>query len=149
MCVICDNKYNERTKHLYIKYCNNITTIPNIQGLTCLRIDNCPNILTIPNIESLGELKIYNFLVSSITKINYNFPKLDRLHIKNCLNLYDVYIPSNRKEVKRYLQSLMSRKILNWYRKCKRNKVLWQIAEYYTSKKYSPENVLKFIDLED
>jgi hypothetical protein len=25
---------------------------------------------------------------------------------------------------------------------------LWEIAEYYTKKKYSPENILKYIELE-
>lgn len=41
------------------------------------------------------------------------------------------------------------RKIQRWYVTCKRNKVLWRIADYYTAKKYAPENILKYIKLED
>lgn len=40
-------------------------------------------------------------------------------------------------------------KIYNWYKQCRRMRILWKIAEYYTQKKYSPENVLKFVNLED
>lgn len=39
--------------------------------------------------------------------------------------------------------------ISNWYKKYKRIQTLWKIAEYYTSNKYSPENALKYINLED
>lgn len=38
-------------------------------------------------------------------------------------------------------------KIFNCYKKYKKNKILWKIAEYYTKKKYSPENILKYINL--
>lgn len=39
-------------------------------------------------------------------------------------------------------------KIFNLYKKYKKNKILWKIAEYYTAKKYSPEKILKYIDLD-
>ena len=39
-------------------------------------------------------------------------------------------------------------KIKYWYFKHKRNKVLWKIAEYYIAKKYKPDNILKYIDLD-
>ncbi len=30
--------------------------------------------------------------------------------------------------------------IKTWYKNIKRNKILWKIAEYYTQKKYNPQN---------
>jgi len=38
-------------------------------------------------------------------------------------------------------------KIFNFYKKYKRNKILWKIAEYYMAKKYAPKNILKYINL--
>lgn len=38
-------------------------------------------------------------------------------------------------------------KIFNLYKTYKKNKILWKIAEYYTAKKYSPKNILKYINL--
>lgn len=36
-------------------------------------------------------------------------------------------------------------KIQEEWKRYKRMKILWKIAEYYMSKKYSPENILKYI----
>lgn len=35
------------------------------------------------------------------------------------------------------------------YVTCKRMKVLWRIADYYTARKYAPENILKYISLDE
>lgn len=45
-------------------------------------------------------------------------------------------------------------KIQKWYKRMKylksnRIEVLWRIAEYYSAKKYSPGNILKYVKLED
>ena len=40
-------------------------------------------------------------------------------------------------------------KIQNWYRFWKRQRVLWRIADYYTARKYAPENILKYLDLNE
>jgi F0F1-type ATP synthase delta subunit len=34
------------------------------------------------------------------------------------------------------------------YKEKKRLKILWKIAEYYMKKKYHPNNILKYLDLE-
>lgn len=39
------------------------------------------------------------------------------------------------------------RKLVNLYRFNKKKEKLWEIAEYYTIKKYSPDNILKYIEL--
>lgn len=39
-------------------------------------------------------------------------------------------------------------KIKRWYKNLKRLPVLWKIAEYYTARKYHPDNALKYIKLD-
>ena len=39
-------------------------------------------------------------------------------------------------------------RIQNWYRFWKRQPVLWRIADYYTARKYAPENILKYVSLD-
>ena len=46
-------------------------------------------------------------------------------------------------------QDLLILRITRWYKFCKRQGVLWRIADYYTVRKYAPENILKYIKLED
>ncbi len=38
--------------------------------------------------------------------------------------------------------------IKKWYKNIKRNKILWKIAEYYTQKKYNPQNkfMIEYLD---
>jgi hypothetical protein len=40
-------------------------------------------------------------------------------------------------------------KFIKLYKKYKWLKTLWKIAEYYTAKKYSPDNIIKYIDLSE
>ncbi len=40
-------------------------------------------------------------------------------------------------------------KLAQLYKYNKLSPILWQIAEYYTQRKYSPDNILKYIDLEN
>jgi len=40
-------------------------------------------------------------------------------------------------------------KIYRWYKHRKWIKTLWKIAEYYMAKKYSPENILKLVNLDN
>ena len=38
-------------------------------------------------------------------------------------------------------------KLLKLYKYYKKRKILWEIAEYYTRKKYHPDKILNYIDL--
>lgn len=118
--------FMQKLTTLYIMNCPLLTAIPHIQGLTTLYIDTCPKLTVIPNIQGLTTLGI-----------------------SNCLKLKDTYQKKKKRNIKQYIQRLTAIRIINWYRKCKRNKVLWKIAEYYTKRKYSPENILKFINLKE
>lgn len=93
-----------------------------------------------------------------IYKISYKYTQtnnLHRLYIYDCAKLNNRYCLYNyhtkiNKEMIQYINIL---KITQWYKRIKflhsnRYKTLWKIAEYYTSKKYSPENVLKYLCLD-
>lgn len=77
-------------------------------------------------------MKIYlgnkrGYLIGTPTVINYLKPpesKITKLKVKKIIKL--------QRFIKLYI----------------RLPTLWKIAEYYTKKKYSPENILKYINLE-
>ena len=146
MCQICDNEYEGLTE-LKIKNCSNIIEIPNIQGLNTLEIYECSNITKILNIQGLNELYIEN--CNKLSEIP-NIQGLTELDISNCKYLNDIS-SSDKLDVKRYL---LGSEIKNWLKRMlflrsKRFNVLWKIAEFYTIKKFSPKNVLKYITLDD
>lgn len=89
-------------------------------------------------------------IVVSVYHFDFNerstkWNKINSLY--SCLTRTYIKVITKRSEHK-YLMPYAN-KISNWYYKCKRNKVLWRIAEYYTIRKYSPENALQFINLQD
>lgn len=167
MCRICDNDY-EGVRRLSLQNCPNIVEIPIIPGLQELEIhnlpklveipiipglqrlyiQNCPNLIKIPIIPELQELHLYH--LTNKVKIPIIL-SLQILYIYNCTHLHDRYITSNDKIIEFMNSSI---RIKRWYKnmrylKSDRVKTLWKIADYYTSKKYAPENALKFINLED
>ncbi len=119
----------------------------NIQELNILVINNCIKLAQIPHIQGLNKLVIAN--CPKLAQIPY-IQGLNKLVIANCKCLKDIFT-RNRLEIKRYLNRF---KIKNWLRrmlflKSERYKILWRIAEYYTKKKYSPENALKYLNLDN
>ena len=151
MCQICDNNINTREfpniQGLIIRNCNNVVQIPNIEQLKYICIENCAKIVQIPNIQGLNRL----FIIDCVNLVRIpNIQGLYRLIIRDCsyLKNIDTY---NKKEIKKYLSILC---ITQWYKRMKylrsaRYKILWRIADYYTARKYAPENILKYIMLED
>jgi hypothetical protein len=62
--------------------------------------------------------------------------------------LNEIELKQFKKEFYKLNSIYYTRKIWNWYKKSKKTKILWKIAEYYTQKKYSPDNIMKYIDFE-
>jgi len=160
MCRICNNEY-QSSNTLKIYNCLHVTIIPNIQNLNTivilncpkvylisvylelhtLWIEKCPEIITIPNIKKLNTLWIVN--CHKLITVPY-IQDLSHLRIHNCPNLTN--INSQKKEkINQYLSIL---RITQWYKFWKRQRVLWRIANYYTARKYAPENILKYIKLD-
>jgi hypothetical protein len=63
--------------------------------------------------------------------------------------LNEIELKQFKKEFYKLNQIHYSNQIIKWYKYHKKMKTLWKIAEYYTKKKYSPENILKHIDLDE
>ena len=112
---------------MYIENCDNITEIPNIQGLNKLYIYNCDNISEIPNIEGLNELHIWNC------------PKINFIETRNLIEIERFYSINKIKTWHKRMQFLKGKRYIK----------LWEIAEYYTKIKYSPANVLKYMNLDE
>jgi hypothetical protein len=62
--------------------------------------------------------------------------------------LNEIELKQFKKEFYKLNQIYYVNQIIKWYKHHKKMKILWKIAEYYTKKKYSPENILKHIDLD-
>lgn len=133
-------------RHFMIYFSTNIKEIPNLKGLEGLRVYNCMTLNKISNIDSLTELRIE--YCNNIKEIPY-IQGLQHLVIKDCKYFYNIFTSSVYKINKFYKIN----KIKNWYKKIKflrskRYTKLWEIAEYYTKKKYLPKNILKYINLD-
>lgn len=114
-------------------------TFINLKKLKCF---DSTNIKTIPKeFVNLTKLICYNTNIKNIPKELVNLKIL--IKPQNCI--WDKSWIKNENEIQ---------KIIILQRFWKRNgkfiiklPVLWKIAEYYMSKKYSPENILKYVDL--
>ncbi len=151
---------------LKIINCNNLTEISNIKHLEELHIINCDKIIEIPNLTSLSHLTVEKlpkliqiYPMENLEKLciidcpkliqfmhkkpNLGNCSLISLTIKDCLHLRNIYTDDISK-MKQYI-TIMT--ITKWYKYNYKTKILWKIAEYFSAKKYSPKNVLKYINL--
>lgn len=84
MCQVCDNILNDNNEYEGLditNYCPNITTIPNIEGLSRLDMCNYSLVTNIPNIRRLNVLLLYNCpLITIIPNLN----ELTSLYIEKC-----------------------------------------------------------------
>ena len=67
---------------------------------------------------------------------------------KNTFDLNEIELKQFKKEFYKLNEFYYINKIIKWYKHHKKIKILWKIAEYYTKKKYSPENIIKYINLD-
>ncbi len=131
---------SEGIRIIYIDNCPELKEVSKIPGLKSIYVNNCHKVEKISKIDGLKDISLQN--CKELKQISI-IHELDSLSIQGCpyLHTIDCY---DRKKIKKYLSIL---KITQWYKDKKRMKALWRIAEYYTSKKYSPENVLMYVDL--
>lgn len=90
----------------------------------------------ISNAKALG--KVFNYINTKF--INNKIP----LNINNNKIILDELNMNNNKIIK-IIKGL--RKLKNIYNYNSKKIILWKIAEYYSKKKYSPDNILKYINL--
>jgi len=143
MCKICEGN-EQGLKELGIYNCNKIINIPTIQKLHTLIIHTCENIINIPNIQGLHTLVIISCF--KIVDIPY-IQELKRLNILNCLYLEDIN-SDDKEEIENYLSKLQKRRET----KAKKiiNKCIWRwYVEKIVEKRYHPDNILKYINLEE
>ncbi len=153
---------------LSIIHNNKLMHIPNYPRLSNLYLDNCNKITHLPILSSVTLLSLNNICISSIylnhnllrlsffncnilRTIKYNYFKFNvDTSILRCNYLHDYRSSINiLYSIDKYLLIL---KITNWYKRMKflksnRMCVLWQIGEYYISKKYAPNNILNYVNL--
>ena len=79
--------------------------------------------------------------------ISTGFNNIIPTNMESRFYLNEIELKQFKKEFYKLNSVYYARKIYNWYKYNKKNKILWKIAEYYTKIKYSPENILKYIDL--
>ena len=137
----------QRVNSLKIYNCPKVAHIPHIQGLNELHIMDCPQVVQIPNIQGLIILNIVK--CSKLTQIP-NIKGLNYLYVRDCKYFKDINADDKLK-ISRYLNEY---KLHNWLKRMlflrsARYKALWRIAEHYTKKKYSPDNALKYLNLDD
>lgn len=133
LCLKCNNSYNINKfyKCFNKEECNSLICINCItnNNLLCIECDN-----------------IFNWMCTSV---NCNICKTTLCYIceiennNNIKIILDVILC----EICIYNINKKIKKFQNLWKKYKKNKILWQIAEYYSAKKYSPLNILKYIDL--
>ena len=146
-----DNEYGEINIQILNKYNNiifnqifyAIDKIENLKGF----INDGETIVYGENNEVSAEIKfIKNKLSFSLsTGFDHYYTPVD-----NEINFYlnEIELKQFKKEFYKLNQIHYVSQIIRWYKNTKKNKILWKIAEYYTKKKYSPENILKHINLE-
>ncbi len=144
MCEICENKV--KISSVFSNYhCNKIIIIPNLHYIRRMYLHDCANLKEISNIDKLYELDIDTCPILEKIPI---FKNLHSLEVKYSSKLRDIQT-KDKEKIRQYLCIF---KITRWYKKTKdnqkRQKILWKIAKYYTTKKYSPDNILKYITLD-
>lgn len=80
------------------------------------------------------------------SKGNYKLLKKENIILCRNISFWHIKGESIYKEQERINNGFI--KFLKLYKKYKFKLTLWKIAEYYTKKKYSPENILKYINLD-
>jgi hypothetical protein len=158
MCILCTKSYTTNIIRINCDGCRKVTKIPD--NLTKLRYLQCRNtkIKKIPKtLTSLQVLECYNTKIQEIPKELIN---LTHLNCNRAKAQPPFYIESERiylvtqdrswcKTENEIAKIVKLQKYWKLYFKLySEHPVLWRIAEYYMSKKYSPGNVLKYIDLE-
>jgi hypothetical protein len=139
----CDIYLNINDK-LKIKFYNNNIKISNNALINELLINSNTNIkINIFNNNKIlleyNNRKYYNLDREYVSIITFDREYVHKLNEKDLYNFKQDCIRLYK------LQSQI--KIFNFYKKYKRNKILWKIAEYYMAKKYAPKNILKYINL--
>ena len=160
MCIICTKDYTINATKLDCRDCKNIKEIPKkLVKLKDLNCNRCENIKEIPKeLVNLKKLSCSNTQVKEISKELVNLKYLDCEHTqvknipKELVKIETIYHNDNCIQDKSwYKTSNETKKIIKLQRCIKlylKLPTLWRIAEYYTQKKYSPENIMKYIDLE-
>ncbi len=153
MNLICISKI-QNLNELYIVNCPNLIQIPDIQKLNTIFLKKCLNIIEIPIIQNLSHYSydiVYHLYIYKCPKLIHipNIKELASLAIENCNLLYDIET-EDKNDIIRYLSIL---KITRWFKriiflKSKQLQILWDIAHYYTAKKYAPANILKYTNLD-
>lgn len=151
MCKICDKEYKVSLNILNVDPCSNLTELDLSKvELNLLKINCCNNLTSISNMRSLTIINITHCKkLIKLHNITYNKLYFNKLYIYNCDKLHNINT-YDKEKISKYLSIL---KITNWYKRMKflksnRFKILWKIAKYYTQIKYSPNNILNYLDLE-
>lgn len=85
---------------------------------------------------------------SELAEIKFTGNKLDLCYAPVCVSTFylnEIELKQFKKEFKKLDEFYYSNQIIKWYKYHKKIKILWKIAEYYTKRKYSPENVLNYL----
>lgn len=140
MCIICTGDYDINLTKLDCKCCNKIQEIPKeLVNLIYLNCFKCTNLLYIPKeLINLKKLEIRRTKVKRIPKELMNLR-----HVK--------FGPACFWDVSWLKDNFPINKIIplqRYWKLYRKLPTLWKIAEYYTKKRYSPENILKYIELE-
>jgi Leucine-rich repeat (LRR) protein len=178
MCILCTKSYTTNIIRINCDGCRKVKKIPddltNLRYLQCrnTKIKKIPKTLI-----NLQVLECYNTKIPEIPKELVNLWSLDCRKTKiqeipkELINLTHLncnkakaqppfYIESERiylvtqdrswcKTENEIAKIVKLQKYWKLYFKLySRHPVLWKIAEYYMSKKYSPGNIIKYIDLE-
>ena len=146
MCRICNNEY-KGLKNIFIMNCQNIKTIPIIEGLIYLTIVDCHNITNIPNIKGLKSLVIDNCkMITTIPVIKglnelsvtdcqsiRNIPNIEGLRHIRIYNCYNIIHFSLIFSYTGYFYTLKEFHNMNtikkWYKRIKLSTKLWMYAE--------------------
>lgn len=133
-------------------YCGftNISYIPkeliNLKSLSCenTHISSIPKELINLNWLYCANTEIYNipFELYNLQNIVFTVDEI----IGNIIIPNHILIRININKNNKIRNKL--KKIIYKFRRIKQFKILWKIAEYYTAKKYSPNNILKYIKLD-
>ncbi len=154
MCILCTKSYNISLTELNCNDCQSIKKIPSILvNLTKINCDNT-KIKKIPKeLVNLYYIDCRKTKIKEIPKELVNLGRLDCdrtappppfnfiYYIHNVV-IQDKSWFKTKYEIKKIIKL---QKYIKLYLKLP---TLWRIAEYYTKKKYSPENILKYINLE-
>lgn len=132
-------------KHNWMIFTTYIHSIEKIKNLTKFINDDAELDLGESNAGSSSIQFNKNILTFSVST---GFNDIIPTSIETGFYLGDIELKQFKKEFYKINSIYYVNKIGNWYKYNKKNKILWKIAEYYIKKKYSPNNILKYINLD-